>query len=84
VSPLLIGGEDLGRKYRNNIGRGSTPFVFSELGSYGNIGMLVFLMGCLQICSRLSRLFRDESLIWRFSGAKGLAALYPGRIVEQV
>jgi len=56
VSPLLIGGEDLGRKYRNNIGRGSTPFVFSELGSYGNIGMLVFLMGCLQICSRLSRL----------------------------
>jgi len=28
--------------------------------------------------------FKDESLIWRFSGAKGLAALDPGRMVKQV
>jgi len=28
--------------------------------------------------------FKDESLLWRFAGAKGLAALNPGRIVEQV
>jgi len=74
VSPLLIGGDDLGRNYRSNIGRGSTPFVFSELGSYGNIGMLVFLMGCLQICSRLSRLSRMNH---SYGGSLGPRALLP-------
>jgi len=28
--------------------------------------------------------FKDESLLWRFAGAKGLAALNPGRVIEQV
>jgi len=32
LASLLIGGEGLGRNYRNSIGRASTPYAFSELG----------------------------------------------------
>jgi len=45
LASLLIGGEGLGRNYRNSIGRASTPYAFLELGFYGNIGMHVSLMG---------------------------------------
>jgi len=71
---LLNGGEDLGRKYISNIGRVSTPFVFSELGFYGNTGMLVSSTGRLQICSGLSRLSRKNHY---YGGSLGLRALLP-------
>jgi hypothetical protein len=71
---LLNAGEGLGRNYRSNIGRVSTPFAFSELGSYGNIGVLVFSMGCLQICSGLTRLSRKNHF---YGGSLWLRALLP-------
>jgi len=81
---LLNGGEDLGRKYGSNIGGVSILFVFSELGFYGNTGMLVCSTGRLQICGGLSRLSRKNLYYGGSLGAKGLAALDPGRLVEQV
>jgi len=80
---LLIGGEGLGRNYRNSIGRASTPYAFLELGFYGNIGMHVFDWMTPNLLRALQD-FKDESLLWRFAGAKGLAALNPGRVIEQV
>jgi len=71
---LLNGGEDLGRKYVSNIGRVSIPFVFSELGFYGNIGMLVSSTGRLQICGGLSRLSRKNLY---YGGSLGLRVLPP-------
>jgi hypothetical protein len=33
---------------------------------------------------RALQAFKEEFLLWGFAGAKGLAALNPGRLVEQV
>ena len=56
------------------MGRVSTPFVFSGLGFYGNTGMLVSSMECLQICSGLSKLSRKNHYC---GGSLGLRALQP-------
>ena len=71
---LLIGGEGLGRNYRNSIGRASTPYAFLELGFYGNIGMHVSLMGWPQICCGHSRISRMNPC---FGGLLGLRGLLP-------
>jgi len=71
---LPNGGKDIGRTYTSNIGRVSTPFVFSELGFYGNTGMLVSSTGRLQICGGLSRLSRKNLY---YGGSLGLRVLPP-------
>ena len=74
LTPLLIGGEGLGRNYRNSIGRASTPYAFLELGFYGNIGMHLSLMGWSQICCGHSRISRMNPC---FGGLLGLRGLLP-------
>ena len=82
MPPLLNGGEDLGRKYVSNIGGVSILFVFSELGFYGNTGMLVCSTRRLQICGGLSRLSRKNLYYGGSLGLrpKGLAAFGPGKV----
>jgi len=73
---LLIGGRRLRRNYRNILGKASTPSASLGHGLFGNIEMLVCLMGVAPNLQQAVQAFKDEASAWQFAGAKGLATLY--------
>jgi len=80
---LPNGGKDLGRKYTSNIGGFNSLCILGAWTPWKHRNACVF-DGMSPNLQRALQAFKEESLLWRFFGAKGLAALDPGRLVEQV